>query len=101
MPDETKAAGAKPKYRPRRLLNPRRVQGMLKRVSELMLADSRNPTLTTQERIACLKAAADYTKTLATAEGRKRKEHRPRKRCVRRRQNPKRYLTTKTSHAVQ
>ena len=74
MAEETKGK-AKPKYRPRRLLNPRRVQGMLKRVSELMLSDSRNPSLTTQERIACLKAAADYTKALATAEGRKRKEY--------------------------
>ena len=76
MAAEQEKLGAKPKYRPRRLLNPRRVQGMLKRVSEMMLADSRNPTLTTQERVACLKAAADYTKALATAEGRKRKEYR-------------------------
>jgi len=76
MAAEQEKPGAKSNYRPRRLLNPRRVQGMLKRVSELMLADSRNPTLTTQERIACLKAAADYTKALATAEGRKRKEYR-------------------------
>jgi hypothetical protein len=74
MAEEQEKPGAKPKYRPRRLLNPSRVQGMLKRVSEMMLGDSRNPTLTTQERIACLKAAADYTKALATAEGRKGKE---------------------------
>jgi hypothetical protein len=71
MADETKS-GSKPKAKARRLLNPRRVQSLLKRVQETMLADSRDPKLTAQERIACLKAAAEYVKALGAADGRRR-----------------------------
>jgi hypothetical protein len=78
MAVEQEKPGAKPKYRPRRLLSPRRVQDMLKRVYELMLSDSRNPSLTTKERIACLKAAAEYTGALGMAEGRRRSEDKAR-----------------------
>jgi hypothetical protein len=75
MPEETKA-GAKPKAKPRRLLNPRRVQSLLKRAQETMLADSWDPKLTAQERITLLKVASEYVRALAVAEGRRRTEDR-------------------------
>lgn len=76
MADEIKAAGAKPKAKSRRLLNPRRCQSLLKRIQETLLIDSRDPKLTAQERIACLKAAAQYIQALAAADGRRRRDER-------------------------
>jgi hypothetical protein len=76
MPDQNDQAGAKQKTKSRRLLNPRRVQSLLKRAQETMLADSRDPKLTAQERIALLKVASEYVRALAVAEGRRRTEDR-------------------------
>lgn len=66
MAEETKA--------PKRLLNPRRLQSLLKRAHETLLADTRNPMLTPQERLAYLKAGATYAKLLGIADGRRRKD---------------------------
>jgi hypothetical protein len=66
---ETKA---KRNYTSRKALNPRRCQSLLKRVSETMLADSRNPTLTHQERLAYLELGTKYSQILASVEGRRR-----------------------------
>lgn len=74
MADEIKAAGARPKVKSRRLLNPRRVQSLLKRVQETMLADSQDPKLTAQERVACFKAASQYVQALGAADGRRRRD---------------------------
>jgi hypothetical protein len=76
MPDEKDQAGVKQTHKSRRLLNPRRVQSLLKRAQETLLGDSRDPKLTAQERIACLKAAAEYVKALGAADGRRRRDER-------------------------
>jgi hypothetical protein len=76
MAAEQEKPGAKPKTKSRRLLNPRRVQSLLKHAQETMLADSRDPKLTAQERIAILKVASEYVRALAVAEGRRRTEDR-------------------------
>jgi hypothetical protein len=71
MPDQVKTI--KPP-RKRRLLNPRRVQSLLKRLHETMLADSKNPALTAKEKLEYLKAGAEYTKALSAAEGHRRSD---------------------------
>jgi len=71
MADETKA-GAKQTYKSRALLNPRRLQSLLKRAHEVMLADAKNPQLTHEQKLAYLKAGAEYAKLLAAADGRRR-----------------------------
>jgi hypothetical protein len=71
MADETKA-GAKQTYKSRALLNPRRLQSLLKRAHEVMLADAKDPQLTHQEKLAYLKAGAECAKLLAAADGRRR-----------------------------
>ena len=76
--EETKGA-AKPKAKARRLLNPRRVQSLLRRVHEAMLLDSRDPKLTAQERIAILKVGAEYVKALGAADGRRRRDEKSKK----------------------
>jgi hypothetical protein len=73
MPEKT-TAGSKDKYRPRRLLNPRRIQSLLKRAHEVMMADARNPQLTAQEKLEYLKTGAEYAKLLAAAEKQRRTE---------------------------
>jgi hypothetical protein len=76
MADEKDQAGAKPNYKSRSLLNPRRLQSPLKRAHEVMLADAKNPQLTHQEKLAYLKAGAEYAKLLAAADGRRRTQDR-------------------------
>lgn len=66
MKAETKTA--------KRLLNPRRLQSLLKRTHEALLADSRHPMLTPQERLAYLKVGAETAKLLGMAEGQRRKD---------------------------
>ena len=72
MADEKDQAGAKQTYKSRALLNPRRLQSLLKRTHEVMLADVKDPQLTHQEKLAYLKAGAEYAKLLAAADGRRR-----------------------------
>jgi hypothetical protein len=75
MPDETKGA-AKPKAKPRQLLNPRRAQSLLKRAHEALLLDSKDPKMTVQEKVSLLKSGAEYVKALGAADGRRRREER-------------------------
>ena len=83
----------------RSLLNPRRVQSLVKRAHEQMWADTKGPKLTAQEKVAILKAAADYVKRSARqtpdAEQRLKLNGRQRRKKRRPRQNPRRYLITK------
>jgi hypothetical protein len=73
MPEETKGP-AKPKAKPRRLLNPRRVQSLLKRAHEVLLLDSKDPKMTVQERVSLLKSGSEYIKALGAADGRRRRD---------------------------
>ena len=84
MAAEQEKPGAKPKTKSRRLLNPRRVQSLLKRAQEMMLADSRDPKLTAQERIACLKAASQYVQALGAADGRRRRDEKSKREAAKR-----------------
>ena len=72
MPGRKRPDWAEAKYKSRALLNPRRLQSLLKRAQEVMLADAKNPQLTHQEKLAYLKAGAEYAKLLAAADGRRR-----------------------------
>jgi len=65
---------AKSKSKSRRLLNPRRVQSLLRRVHESLLSDSKDPKLTPQERIEILKVSAEYVKALGAADVRRRRD---------------------------
>ena len=73
MADKTEA-GAKPKAKPRRLLNPRRVQSLLRRAHEALLLDSKDPKMTVQEKVSLLKSGAEYVKALGAADGRRRRD---------------------------
>jgi len=72
MADEKDQAGAKANYKSRALLNPRRLQSLLKRAHEVMLADAKDPQLTHEQKLAYLKAGTEYAKLLAAADGRRR-----------------------------
>jgi hypothetical protein len=72
MAAENEKPGAKPRAKSRRLLNPRRVQSLLRRVHEITLSDAKNPLLTAQEKLEYFKAGAEYAKLLAAADGRRR-----------------------------
>jgi hypothetical protein len=71
MPEKTKSP-AKHEYKSKALLNPRRMQSLLKRAHEVMLADAKDPQLTHDQKLAYLKAGAEYAKLLAAADGRRR-----------------------------
>ena len=74
MPDQNDQAGAKPKSKSRRLLNPRRVQSLLKRIHEALLLDSKDSKLTAQEKVSLLKSGAEYIRALGAADGRRRRD---------------------------
>jgi hypothetical protein len=74
MPDKTEA-GAKPKSKKsRRLLNPRRLQSLLRRVHEITLNDVKNPLLTVEQKLEYFKAGVEYAKLLAGADVRRRSD---------------------------
>jgi hypothetical protein len=73
MPEETKGA-ARPKTKSRRLLNPRRIQSLLRRVHEGMINDAKDPKLTVQEKLTYLQVGAEYAKLLGAADVRRRSD---------------------------
>jgi hypothetical protein len=76
MADEKDQAGPKQTHQSRSLLNPRRLQSLLKRAHEVMLADAKDPKLTHEQKLAYLRAGAEYAKLLAAADGRRRTQDR-------------------------
>ena len=70
MPDQNDQAGAKQKTKPRRLLNPRRVQSLLYGIEQAMLKDRKEAKLTTAEKLAYVSAGAKYAAILSEAQKR-------------------------------
>jgi hypothetical protein len=71
MPEKTKSP-AKHGYKSKALLNPRRMQSLLKRAHEALLNDAKDPQLTHEQKLDYLKTAAEYAKLLAAADTRRR-----------------------------
>jgi hypothetical protein len=69
-PQETKRPRKK-EHNPRRILNPKRCQSLLKRVHEAMMADAKSPQLSAKEKLEYLKLGAEYSKILSLAETRR------------------------------